>query len=144
MRAALLFLVLTFAASCGDIGRVQPKDARWEYQAARGAVATQLSYKFEDGEGTRLIGRCPGEPVFSLYGGGYETTLPPKFLLTVDDRSWTLPAWEGHHGRGLLVQRYEPNLAIGRAKHRIVFQVGDWRREVRPGPTLTDFMNGCG
>ena len=51
---------------------------------------------------------------------------------------------QGEHGHYLPVELDDPVHAISKAKQRIVFQVGAWRREIRPGPPLTNFAADCG
>lgn len=62
-----------------------------------------------------------------------------EFTLTVDDRVWSLPT----SGDALEVDRYAPASVISAAEHRIVFAVGEWRRELRPAPILKTFVQDC-
>ena len=80
--------------------------------------------------------------MFALFGGSYPERAD-EFILTVDGKSWTLPAFQGQHGRGLLVEQAEPNAAIARANKLVVFQVGSWRRQLQAGPLLRVFGAAC-
>jgi hypothetical protein len=131
-------LALVFALGCSA---KQPKSG-WEYRPAHGAYAARLFYNFSDGEETTFIGSCAGVPSFMLAGGAWQLRAA-QFTLTVDDRSWTLPTRQGEHGHYLPVDLQAPQQAIAKAKQRIVFQVGTWRREIRPGPPLTSFVTDC-
>jgi hypothetical protein len=67
----------------------------------------------------------------------------PRFILTVDRSSWNLPTRQGEHGHYLPVDLYTPQQAIAHAKRRIVFEVGNWRREIPPSPPLVNFVTDC-
>lgn len=136
MRTLLPSLALAFVLGC----TARQPQSGWEYRAAHGAYAAQLYYCFRDGEGTTLIGSCEGEPSFLMARGSWNG---PKFTVTVDNKSWTLPTRQGEHGRYLPVDVLTANEAIAGAKQRIVFQVGSWRREIRPGAPLTSFAANC-
>src|SRR4051812_46597082 len=136
MRILFVSLALTLVVGC----RAKQPQSGWEYRPGHGAYAGSLYYRFGDGEGTTLIGSCEGEPSFMLTGGAWHS---PQFTLTVDDRSWTMPARQGEHGRYLPVERHVPEQAIASARRRIVFQAGNWRREMRPGAPLTRFVADC-
>jgi hypothetical protein len=101
-----------------------------------------LFYKFGDMEGTTLVGSCDGEPSFMMVNGAWPSDAS-QFTLTVDDRSWTLPTMQGEHGRYLPVELVDSQQAVAKAKRRIVFQVGNWRREIRPASPLTSFVTDC-
>jgi hypothetical protein len=146
MRIWLAFFALliggcngTENTSNGD--RPHKTPTGWEYRPSHGAYDASLSY-VDGSRETKFFGSCNGEPVFFLMGGNYQAGAT-EFTLTVDDRSWRLPAWQGEHGRGLWVDRREQELAIANAKHHIVFQVGDWRSEIYPSPELTRFVSDC-
>ena len=141
MRIGVASIALLLAASCNNGHHDSPAPTGWQYRPAQGAVEASLSY-VDDKREIRLFGSCNGEPVFFLKGGDYPAGAT-KFTLTVDDQSWVLPAWQGEHGRGLWVNRPEQQAAIGRAKRRIVFQVGDWRREITPSSELASFTRAC-
>ena len=136
MRTLFASLAVALVVGCGA---KQPQSG-WEYRPAHGAYAASLLYRFGDGEGTTLIGTCEGEPQFMIAGGAWDG---PRFTLTADDRSWTLPTRQGEHGHYLPVELYIPDQAIAHAKHRIVFQAGNWRREIRPAPPLVSFVADC-
>lgn len=85
---------------------------------------------------------CEGAPTYILKGGDYQSNAP-QFTLTVDDKSWTLPITYHAHGRMLVVDRYEQQLAIAKATRRIVFRIGSWRSEIKPGPELASFVKDC-
>ena len=142
MLARLTLVLLFLAVGCRPADPAAGDTAGWEYSLAHGAIASRLTYEWDDGERTALVGSCRGEPSYFLFGGNYKLGAT-QFTLTVDDQSWTLPASQGVEGRGLFVYRYAPTMAIGKAKRRIAFQVGNWRREVRPGPILANFVRDC-
>jgi hypothetical protein len=136
MRTPFASLALAFILGCSA---KQPQSG-WEYRRAHGAYAAGLYYRFGDGEGTTLIGTCVGEPSFMMSGGEWQAS---EFTLTVDDKSWTLPTRQGEHGHYLPVDLYAPQQAIAKARRRIVFGAGNWRREIRPGPPLASFVTDC-
>ena len=137
MRTLLASFVLALALGCS----ASQSQSGWEYRPAHGAYAASLLYRFGDGEGTTLIGVCEGEPQFMIAGGAWET---PQFKLTVDDRAWTLPTRKGEHGHYLPVEIHVANEAIADAKRRIIFQAGNWQREIRPAAPLKSFVADCG
>lgn len=136
MRSLFAFLAPAFVLACSG---KEPQPG-WEYRPAHGANAAWLYYRFNDGEGTTLVGSCEGEPAFMMTGGAWEAA---QFTLTVDDRSWTLPTTQGEHGHYLPVDLHAPQQAIANAKRRIVFDAGKWRREIRPGVPLKTFVTDC-
>ena len=136
MRALFLSLALAFVIGCGA---KQPPSG-WEYDPAHGTHAAWLVYRFGDGQQTTLIGSCNGEPSFMIAGGDWEAQ---QFTLTVDGKSWVMPTRQGEHGHYLPVDQSIPNQAISSAKQRIVFQAGDWRREIQPAQPLRDFVTDC-
>jgi hypothetical protein len=136
MRTMFASMALALLLGCS----AKQSESGWEYRPAHGAYAASLYYRFGDGEGTTLIGSCEGEPSFMIAGGRWQA---PEFILTVDDRSWKLPTSQGEHGHYLPVEPHIPNQAIASAKQRIVFQAGNWRREIRPGASLTSFVRDC-
>jgi hypothetical protein len=144
MRALAAF-ALILMAGCGR-GNDSSNGARitptgWEYRPASGAYAASLSY-VDPGREIKFLASCNGEPNFLLAGGDYQVGAT-QFTLTVDQKSWILPTWQGEHGRGLWVDRHEQAKAIASAKRRIVFEVGNWRREIQPGPDLKAFAAAC-
>ena len=141
MRVALAFIAMVAAAACTGDGHNAKERAGWEYRPERGVYGARVIYKFLDGEETNLVGTCRGEPAFFLLGGYYKPA--SYFKLTVDNQSWTLPLYPGTDGGGLSVSDHNQNLAISKAKRVIAFQVGDWRREVRPGSALLKFAADC-
>ena len=64
------------------------------------------------------------------------------FRLTVDDRYWILPTRAREHGQYLPVELTAPNQAIADAKRQIIFQVGNWRREIVPAAPLAKLCQG--
>jgi hypothetical protein len=138
MRTLFTSLALAFVLGCS----AKQPNSGWEYRPAHGASTAWLHYRFGDGEGTTLIGSCEGELSFMMAGGAWQSGVR-QFTLTVDDRIWTLPTSQGEHGHYLPVDLHIPQQAIANAKRRIVFQVGNWRREIRPGAPLTSFVADC-
>jgi hypothetical protein len=136
MRPLFASLALAFILGCS----AKPPQSGWEYRRAHGAYAAWLFYRFGDGEGTALIGSCEGEPKFMIAGGAWEAS---QFTLTVDDRSWTLPTRQGEHGHYLPVELDTARQAIANARRRVVFQAGNWWREIQPGPALASFVTDC-
>jgi hypothetical protein len=136
MRTLSSSLALVLVLGCSA---KQPQSG-WQYRPAHGAYAADLSYRFGDGEGTTLIGSCDGEPQFMIAGGAWET---PQFTVTVDGRSWKFPTEQGEHGHYLPVETYAAGQAIAHAQRSIVFQAGNWRRELQPAPSLRSFVAGC-
>jgi hypothetical protein len=136
MRTLFAYFALALVCGCS----AKQAQSGWEYQPAHGAYTARLYYRFGDGEGTTLIGACEGEPQFMIAGGAW---LAPQFRLTVDGKSWTLPTRQGEHGHYLPVELSVPDQAIADAKHRIVFQAGNWRREIHPAPALASFVADC-
>lgn len=141
MRTTVALISILFVLGCSA---KQPKSG-WEYRPPHGAYLPWLFYKFGDGEGTVFIGSCDPEPGFMLTGGAWDG---PQFKLTVDGRSWILPTSQGEHGHYLTVDKFTdsdaPMRAVSNAKHSIAFQVGEWRREIRPAAALTRFVQDCG
>jgi len=135
----MLLAPLSLALLLVGCGAKQPK-LGWEFHPAHGAYAAALYYNFGDGQGTALIGSCDGEPTFMIAGGAWDG---PQFTLTADNRSWTFPTQQGEHGHYLPVRLHSPNEAIASAKRRIVFQVGNWRREIVPAAPLASFTADC-
>lgn len=136
MRTLFASLMLALVLGCSAR---QPQSG-WEYRPAHGDYAAWLFYRFGDGEGTTLIGSCEGEPQFMIAGGAWET---PQFKLTVDERTWTLPTRQGEHGHYLPVAPQAAIEAIAEAKRRIIFQAGNWQREIRPAAPLKSFVAEC-
>lgn len=138
MRFLIASLALAFLVGCG---RNNPKSG-WDYRPAAGAYVAALDYRFNDGEGTVFIGSCEGEPSFMLAGGAWELGAR-QFTLTVDGGSWTMPTSQGEHGHYLPVEPHAATKAIADAKRHIVFQVGNWRRELHPSEPLKSFVKDC-
>jgi hypothetical protein len=136
-----LAAAMIFTTSC-DLSGSEQERAGWRYHKRSGGYASMLSYSFGDADRTRLAGMCNSEPTFVLVGGDYPEGTS-KFTLIVDGMSWTLPASRGEHGRGLFVDQAEPNAAISRASRLISFEVGRWRRSLRPTPLLREFVRDC-
>jgi hypothetical protein len=89
-----------------------------------------------------FFGMCNSSPIYMLSGGDYPSDTQ-RFTLVVDNSSWVLPAFRGEHGRGLAVDQREQLIAIRSAKHRIAFEVGTWRQELRPNAALESFAHDC-
>lgn len=136
MRTIFSALLLALLAGC----RGSDPKSGWEYRTAHGAYSASLFYRFADGEGTTLIGSCNGEPSFMVDGGAWDG---PEFSLTVDGKSWRFPTRQGEHGHYLEVEGQEANDAIAKATREISFQVGGWRRGMRPAGPLMKFVAGC-
>jgi hypothetical protein len=136
MRALSAALLLTLLAGC----REDQAKSGWEYRAAHGAYTASLSYRFDDGEGTTLIGSCDGEPQFMLTRGAWDG---PDFRMTADGKSWRFHSSQGEHGHSLVVSGHDANEAIANATTSIAFQVGNWRREIRPAAPLSRFASDC-
>lgn len=123
MRLLIASMVLVLVAACG----AKQPTAEWRYH--RGTYAVPLVYDFGDSENTSFAGVCIPKRSFIIFGGGWEGD---RFTLTVDSESWTLPTWQGVEAHGLPVELNAPVQAIAGAKRRIVFQLGNWRRELKP------------
>ena len=115
----------------------KPALSGWTYRPNEGVP---LSYVSPDGT-IKFAGWCERGPAYLLKGGDYKHA--HEFDLTVDDKSWTLPVTRHAHGRYLRVGPNDASAAIGNAKERIVFRVGDWRREIRPAPEIAQFASSC-
>jgi hypothetical protein len=129
----LLLLLLACSAKQSMVG--------WNYRPAHGAHEALLSYNFGDSENTKFIGECDGGQTYFLTGGDYPLGTS-EFTLTVDNRSWTLPSFHRVENRCLFAGDGREQ-AISHAQRRIVFQVGEWRRELKPGPLLRKFAADC-
>jgi hypothetical protein len=140
MRTALATAVLIAAAACRP---AEQEQQRWQYRQPAPGYVARVDYVFGDSASTRFVGRCDGEPVFMLAGGDYPLG-STKFTLIVDGQSWELPAFQGEHGRLLIVEAAGPQSAITKAKRLIAFRVGNWQRQFRPGPLLQRFAEDCG
>jgi len=102
-----------------------------------------VSYGFTDQSHTAFVGACDKEPVFGLKNGDYSSQAK-SFLLTVDDRTWRLDAFQGMHGRSLPVEGSEIVEALRAAKRLIRFTVDDgWTREFKPAPDLSQMIEQC-
>jgi hypothetical protein len=140
VRIAVVLFAAILVVACSEKQKSKPG---WDYRPAHGAYEALLSYDFADAGQTRFTGVCEGEPTFSIAGGDWQF-LAPQFTLTVDDHSWTLPTMQSEHGHYLPVDRYAEEQAIAHAKQRIIFQVGNWRREIQPSTALNQFVRDCG
>jgi hypothetical protein len=134
MRLAITCLSIALVAGCSA---KQPSSG-WKYH--RGPYTLPLSYTFDDPDHTEFVGVCIPRRSFSVIGGAWDGS---QFTLTVDNKTWTLPTWQGVEGHSLPVDLGAAVQAIASAKHSIVFQVGNWRREIKPAPPLTDFVTDC-
>lgn len=134
MRFVIACVALGLLVGCG------PKQPRSGWRYDRGPFAVPLGYLFGDPEDTHFVGVCKPKLAFMIIGGAWEGE---QFTLTIDGKSWALPTAQGEHGHYLPVEADPPRRAIAEAKRRIVFQVGSWRREIRPGPPLTTFLADC-
>ncbi|HEU5481485.1 MAG TPA: hypothetical protein VFU80_00120, partial [Sphingomicrobium sp.] len=115
----------------------------WSYRPASGGHSVGLFFNFADAEETVFFGMCQkGEPTFGIGGGNYPLGAT-QFTLTVDGRSWDLPAFQGNHGRMLFVDDREPAEAIARAKRVVAFRVREWERQLRPDRPLHQFASDC-
>ena len=134
MRVVITCLILLAVAAC----RAKEPGSGWEYR--RGPYTLPLRYTFDGPEHADFVGICMPKRSFSIIGGAWEGR---EFTLTVDEKSWTLPTEQGVESHSLPVELDGPVQAIGNAKQRIVFQVGNWRREIRPAPPLSSFVADC-
>jgi hypothetical protein len=116
---------------------MKPATSRWTY---RPKDDVPLSYVSSDGA-IRLAGWCEGGAAYLLKGGDYKHA--GEFVLTVDDKSWTLPVTRHAHGHYLRFGPNDASAAIATAKERIAFQVGNWRREIKPAPEIAEFASNC-
>lgn len=136
MRTAFALLLLAMLGGCG---RNLPKSG-WEYRPNHGDYGAWLYYRFDDGQGTTLIGTCDGEPSFMIAGGAWNG---PEFTLTEGGKSWRFPTSQGEHGHFLEVDGQEANQAIATATEGFSFQVGNWRRQIPPADPLRKFVADC-
>jgi hypothetical protein len=140
MRSALLVLYLLPLAACNR-SPANGVVAGWQLTPDHGAYQGKLQYNFGDTEQTALVVRCNGSPQFMLVGGNYPRA--DYFTLVADDRSWKLRTFQGVEHSALVVDQFAPSTAILKAKRRIEFIVGDWKRELRPSPELASFAGSC-
>jgi len=138
MRLPIALLMMSLAG-CGRPNAGQ-QGGRWEYEPARGAYEARLKYVDAEGK-VAFFGLCDGGPAYILKSGEYADA--SQFALTVDGTTWTLPINYHAHGRMLMVDRYEQQSAIAHAKKQILFQIGDWKEEIRPSPELASFARDC-
>lgn len=136
MRAAFALLLLAVLGGCG---RSLPKSG-WEYRPEHGAYGAWLYYRFDDGEGTTLIGTCDGEPSFMIVGGAWTGS---EFTLTAGGKSWRFHTMQGEHSHYLEVEGQVANQAIAQETGSFSFQVGNWRREIRAADPLRRFVADC-
>jgi len=134
VRPVITIVALMFFAGC----TAKQPSSGWQYD--RGPYAIPLRYSFDDPEHTDFVGICIPKRSFSIVGGAWNGD---QFTLTVDDNSWTLPTWQGEEGHSLPVELDTQVKAIASAKRHIVFQVGNWRREIKPEPVLAMFAVDC-
>ncbi|UVO53959.1 hypothetical protein [Sphingomonas sp. SUN039] len=68
-----------------------------------------------------------------------------KFTLTIDSRRWIFPAFDGQHGRSLMVDPSDEMVdAFVEASQRIRFETDDgWAREFKPSPQLSRMIYEC-
>ena len=131
----LAILILT---GCGG----REAYAGWRHHPPSGGYEARVVYD-DDAREIGFVGLCDGGPIYILKGGDYGPQ-SPTFTLTVDDRSWTLPITHHAHGRTLMVDRYEQQIAIAQAKRRIAFEVGSWKEVIMPSPELASFVRDWG
>jgi len=136
MRIASVALLITCLGGCSS---GQPKSG-WEYSPTSGAYEPRLAYRFSDADNTTLIGSCEGEPHFMMAYGNWEG---PEFTVTADGKSWRFHTSQSELGHYLVVDGYEANHAIANAATGISFQVGNWRRELKPAEPLRKFVADC-
>ena len=138
VRTLIACLAALILAACGD----QQRRTGWTYQPPRGAYEARVVY-VDDAHDLGFVGLCDAGPVYILKGGDYESRAP-NYVLTVDDQRWTLPITYHEHGRMLMVDRFEQQMAIAHATKRIAFQVGNWTEVLTPSPELASFARDCG
>jgi hypothetical protein len=141
MRLPISIIALLGLASCHQREADQETQG-WQLMPSSGAYEGNLTFNFADGQKTAFVARCNGSPWFMLYGGDYSNE-PDYFTLNVDGHSWTLHVSRSEHGRGLFVDTAGPANAVAAATRRIEFQVGNWKRDIRPGPELAKFVQAC-
>ena len=143
MRVLIILLTASFLVSCRSHAAAhaakasEPPPSGWTYRPGDGVP---LSYVSPDGA-IKFAGWCEGGPAYLLKGGDYKHAR--EFTLTVDDKSWTLPLTRHAHGRYLRVGPNDASVAISGAKERIVFQVENWKREIRPAPEIAEVAASC-
>ena len=143
MRVLIILLTASLLVSCRSHAAAHAAKASklapssWIYRPGDGVP---LSYVSPDGA-IKFAGWCEGGPAYLLKGGDYNHAR--EFVLTVDGKTWTLPVTRHAHGRYLRVGPNDASAAIGRAKELIVFQVGEWRREIKPTPEIAEFASTC-
>ena len=103
---------------------------------------SNVHYQFADASGTHFGANCHDQPVLVLGGGDYPWGTK-QFELTVDERSWNLEAYDGKHGKALIVT--EPTIvdAVANAKRGFTFSVGEWKRTLRPSPKIAQWLANC-
>lgn len=138
MQFSWMLVLLPLLVSCDS----SEPAAGWEYRPSEGGYP-KLIYRWEDADQTVLIGTCRTEPSYMLRGGKYRSNAT-QFTVTADDQSWILHITKHAHGRYLLIEQPDHVRAIGQAKRRVVFEVGNWRRELRPATPLATFDHACG
>ena len=142
MRVLIILLTASLLVSCRSHAAAharasEPASSGWSYRPGEGVP---LSYVSPDGA-IKLAGWCEGGPAYLLKGGDYKHAR--DFVLTVDGKSWTLPVTRHAHGRYLRVGPNDASATIARAKELIAFQVGNWRREIKPSPQIAEFAKTC-
>jgi hypothetical protein len=102
-----------------------------------------VRYGFGDASGAYFWGMCDRFPFFGVSDGNYGIGVS-TFKLIIDGKSWDLQAFQGEHGRGLIVA--DPAFAdrFATAKSDITFITDDgWKRSFRPAPELGRFIQEC-
>lgn len=144
MRTAVICFAIPICAGCSGSEATHRSTATptgWRYVSGQGAFEGRLSY-VDPAREAKFAGICDGEPSYFLKDGNYSRSAT-SFTLVVDDRSWKLPISQTEHGRLLPVERQEQQAAISNARQRIIFQVGSWRYELKPGAELAAFARNC-
>lgn len=136
MRSGCAVLLIALLLGC----RARQPESGWDYRPASGAFEPVISYRFADADGTTFIGSCDGEPSFIVAQGDWDG---PEFTLTADGRSWRFHTAQGEDGHYLSVDGYEANHAIATARAFVRFQVGNWRRDIRPSEPFRKFVEDC-
>ena len=127
---------------CCDRPQSADENSGWHIRPEHGAYDGSLSYVFGDGEKTSFVAQCNGSPSFMLTGGNYALGAE-YFTLVTDDTVWKLHTFQGTEHRGLFVEAAAPATAIANAQRKIEFVVGDWKRQISPGPELARFVRSC-
>lgn len=147
-RASTAALILMIVSGCHQDS--QKTKAGWQFGS--GGRGPRVSYNFGDyrkvtlpvpqAEETVFAGTCDRTPIFLVTGGDYPLGTA-RFTLIVDDHSWSLRAFQGEHGRALFMDAPDVVAALRNAKNRVAFQVGSWRRELKPSRLIRRFVDEC-